>query len=131
MPNVIPPSVETDDEYFWDGVQRDELLLQKCSDCGTLRHPPVPMCGDCHSVQWHTHPAAGSGRVHSWIVSKHPTLPDDDPRIVILVELDEGLRVVSNLVDVDPADVRNEMPVELCFRTYGDTKLPQFRPAGA
>jgi uncharacterized protein len=129
MPHVIPPSVEQDDAYFWDGVQRDELLLQQCRDCATLRHPPVPMCGDCHSVHWHTQPARGTGRVHSWIVSKHPTLPDDEPRIVVLVDLDEGLRFVSNLVDIEPADVRNEMAVELCFRTYGATKLPQFRPA--
>ena len=128
MPHVIPPSVETDDEYFWDGVARDELLLQTCDDCGVLRHPPVPMCGACHSVRWHATPAAGTGCVHSWIVSRHPTLPDDDPRIVVLVDLDEGLRFVSNLVDVAPIDVRNEMRVELCFRTYGETKLPQFRP---
>ena len=129
MAHVIPPSVEPDDEFFWAGVARDELLLQQCADCGTLRHPPVPMCGDCHSVHWQPTAAGGRGRVHSWIVSKHPTLPDDDPRVVVLVELDEGVRVVSNLVDTDPADVRNEMPVSLCFRTYGDTKLPQFRPA--
>jgi uncharacterized OB-fold protein len=121
--------VEPDDEFFWAGVQRDELLLQQCTDCGTLRHPPVPMCGDCHSVHWHPTAAGGGGRGHSWVVSRHPTLPDDDPRVVVLVELDEGVRVVSNLVDTDPDDVRNEMPVSLCFRTYGDTKLPQFRPA--
>ncbi len=131
MPQVIPPSVERDDEYFWAGVARGELLLQQCTDCATLRHPPVPMCGDCHSVRWHTCPAAGTGRVHSWIVSKHPTEPDDDARIVVLVELDEGLRFVANLVDADPATVENEMRVELCFRTYGDTTLPQFRPVAA
>lgn len=131
MPKVIPPSADPDDEYFWEGVQRDELLLQRCADCETLRHPPVPMCGDCHSVHWDTVAAAGRGAVHSWIVSKHPTLPDEEPRIVALVELDEGLRFVTNLVDVGPAAVANEMRVELCFRTYDGVKLPQFRPEGA
>jgi uncharacterized OB-fold protein len=129
MPKVIPPSVDIDDEYFWDGVQNDQLLIQTCADCGTLRHPPVPMCGECHSTAWHATPSQGTGTVHSWIVSRHPTEPDADPRVVILVELDEGIRFVSNLVDVEPADVRNEMRVELCFRVIDDVKLPQFRPA--
>lgn len=129
MPKVIPPSVETDDEYFWDGVLGDQLLIQTCAECGTLRHPPVPMCGQCHSTGWTTTPSRGTGCVHSWIVSRHPSEPDDDSRIVILVELDDGIRFVSNLVDAEPGDVRNEMRVELCFRTIDGVKLPQFRPA--
>ncbi|CAB4728979.1 unannotated protein [freshwater metagenome] len=129
MPKVIPPTVETDDEYFWDGVQNDQLLIQTCADCGRFRHPPVPMCGDCHSTAWTATPSQGTGTVHSWIVSRHPTEPDADPRVVILVELDDGIRFVSNLVDVELVDVHNEMRVELCFRVIDDVKLPQFRPA--
>ena len=128
MPRVIPPTVEHDDRYFWDGVQRHELLLQRCARCHTLRHPPVPMCGSCHSLEWDTQPAVGRGTVHSWIVSHHPTEPDAEPRIVILVELEEGPRVVSNLLDVEVADVHNEMPVELCFAEIDGVLLPQFRP---
>ncbi len=128
MAKVIPPSVDRDDEYFWDGVQSDQLLIQRCAGCGVLRHPPAPMCGECHSTSWDTVASEGTGTVHSWIVSRHPTEPDDESRIVILVELDEGLRFVSNLVDIDMADVRNEMRVELCFRELDGVKLPQFRP---
>jgi uncharacterized protein len=128
MPRVIPPTVDKDDEYFWEGVQNDQLLLQCCAACGIVRHPPVPMCGSCHSTEWTTTASQGTGLVHSWIVSHHPTEPDDEPRIVILVELDDGARVVSNLVDIDAADVRNEMRVELCFRVIDGVKLPQFRP---
>jgi uncharacterized protein len=130
VPKVIPPSIDTDDEYFWDGVNDDLLLLQTCATCQVLRHPPVPMCGSCHSTRWTTTPACGTGAVHSWIVSRHPSEPDDSPRIVALIDLDEGLRFVSNLVDVDAADVRNEMRVELCFRTVDGVRLPQFRPVG-
>lgn len=130
MAKVIAPSVDQDDEYFWEGVQRDQLLLQRCAACDTLRHPPVPMCGECHSTETTTLASKGEGSIHSWIVSRHPSEPDDDSRIVILVELDEGLRFVSNLVDIDMADVCNEMRVELCFRTIDGVKLPQFRPAG-
>jgi uncharacterized OB-fold protein len=131
MPKVIPPTVEHDDRYFWDGVQRHELLLQRCAECHTLRHPPVPMCGRCHSLEWDTQPARGRGAVHSWILSHHPTEPDAEPRIVVLVDLEEGVRFVSNLLDVDAADVRNEMPVELCFAEIDGVLLPQFRPAGS
>jgi uncharacterized protein len=130
MPRVIPPSVEPDDEYFWSGVQRHELLLQRCANCHTLRHPPVPMCGRCHSLEWDTQAAIGHGTVHSWIVSHHPTEPDAEPRIVALVDLAEGPRFVSNLLGIDAADVRNEMPVELCFEEIDGVLLPQFRPAG-
>ena len=129
MPGVIPPAVDKDDAYFWQGVSEERLLLQQCSSCQTLRHPPIPMCGRCHSLQWHTHPAAGRGVVHSWILSHHPTQPDAEPRVVVLVELDEGLRFVSNLCDVAIDDVRNEMRVEVCFRELDGVLLPQFRPS--
>ena len=130
MARVIPPSVDADDQYFWDGVREHRLLLQQCAACGTLRHPPVPMCGVCHSTDWTTGEAQGTGTVHSWVVSKPPSAPTDPGRIVVLVELREGLRMVGNLVDVEQSDVRNEMAVEVCFRDYDGVTLPQFRPAG-
>ena len=129
MPKVIPPTVEADDEYFWAGVQRHELLLQRCARCHTLRHPPVPMCGRCHSLEWDTQAAVGRATVHSWIVSHHPTEPDAEPRVVVLVDLEEGVRFVANLIDADLGEVRNEMPVELCFAEIDGVLLPQFRPA--
>jgi 3-oxo-4,17-pregnadiene-20-carboxyl-CoA hydratase alpha subunit len=128
MPRVIPPTVEHDDEYFWNGVQQHRLLLQRCASCHTLRHPPVPMCGTCHSLEWDTQEANGHGTIHSWIVSHHPSEPDAEPRVVVLVELDEGPRVVANLQGVDVADVRNEMAVEVCFVEVDGVLLPQFRP---
>lgn len=129
MPRVIPPSADPDDRYFWDGVAEHRLLIQACADCGTLRHPPVPMCGVCHATSWTTRESAGAGTVHSWIVSVHPAAPTEPGRIVVLVELDEGVRFVANLVDCEVADVRNEMAVELCFRELDGVLLPQFRPA--
>ena len=95
MPRVIPPSVEPDDEYFWAGVAEHRLLIQECADCHTLRHPPLPMCGHCHSTAWTTRESAGSGRVHSWVRSVHPGAPTEAGRIVVLVELDEGVRFVD------------------------------------
>jgi uncharacterized protein len=128
---VIPPNVDEDDRFFWDGVARGELLVQRCDGCGTRRHPPQPMCGNCGSLEWHAEPVAGLGTVHSWIVSVHPAAPTDEPRIVAVVALADGLHLVSNLVDVDPSDVRNDMAVEVTFRACGDdgVVLPQFRPS--
>lgn len=131
MPPVIPPIPDLTDEFFWDGVQRGELLLQRCAGCGELRLPPVPMCGTCHALAWDAVAATGGGSLYSWVLSRHPSEPDVAPRLVALVHLDEGVRVVSNLCDVDAADVHNDMRVELCFRTIDGVVLPQFRPAPA
>lgn len=132
MPSVIPPIAGPHDAYFWDGVRDRTLLLRRCTGCGELQHPPTPMCGNCHSLEWETQKATGRGVVYSWIVSKHPTLPDEEPRIVALVELDEGVRLVSNLVGIDAAEVRNNMTVEVSFVDYGDdVVLPQFAPVAS
>lgn len=132
MPSVIPPIAGPHDAYFWDGVRDRTLLLRRCAGCGELQHPPTPMCGNCHSLEWETQKATGRGVVYSWIVSKHPSLPDEDPRIVALVELDEGVRLVSNLTGIDSADVRNGMTVEVTFVEYDDdVVLPHFTPVAA
>ena len=128
---MIRPGIDRGNQWFWDGAANHELLLQKCSSCGRVRVPPAPMCGTCQSLDWEVQPASGRGTIHSWVLSHHPTEPDAAPRIVALVELDEGVRIVSNVIDADPVDVDNELPVELTFVTYEDVTLPQFRLVGA
>jgi uncharacterized OB-fold protein len=123
-----PVAVE-DDRFFWDGVAEGRLLLRRCADCGRLQHPPTPMCPACGSVQWSVQQARGRGTVHTWIVSRHPSEPDDSPRITVVVALEEGPRFVANLLGVDAADVVNDLPVELVFADIDGVRLPQFRPA--
>jgi uncharacterized OB-fold protein len=118
-----------DDDFFWAGVKEGRLLLQKCSACGALRQPPGPMCSKCQSLEWHAHEACGHGAVYTWIVSKHPTEPDANPRIVALIELEEGVRMVSNLQGIESGDIRSGLPVELFFAEVNGQVLPQFRPA--
>jgi uncharacterized OB-fold protein len=89
------------------------------------------MCGDCGSLEWEAVALSGRGSVASWIVSRHPTEPDATPRLVALIDLQEGLRAVSNLVDLAPSEVRNDMAVVLTIRDYEGVLLPQFAPAGA
>ena len=125
MPSVIRPAVDRENQWFWDGVERHELLLQRCAECGTIRQPS-PGCGACGSLDWDTVPAAGRGTIHTWIVSRHPSDDAAEPRIVALVQLEEGVRYVSNVVDAELAEISVDQPVELTFRTYDDVTLPQF-----
>ena len=130
MPRVTAPVPNRDDEYFWAGVEEGRLLARRCARCSYLQHPPSPMCPRCGSVAWEVHELSGRGVVYSWIISRHPTAPEQSPRIVALVELEEGRRFVSNLRDVEPGDVTNGMPVEVTFTEIDGVTLPQFRPAG-
>jgi uncharacterized OB-fold protein/acyl dehydratase len=125
------PAVNQDNAFFWEGAGRGELLIQRCGSCGRLRHPPRPMCPECRSLDWDTVASRGRGAVYSYVVPHHPPVPSFDyPYVVVLVELEEGTRLVSNLVDVEPADVAVGMPVEVCFAAVDDElTLPQFKPA--
>jgi uncharacterized protein len=122
---VIRPGIDPANSWFWEGVNGGRLLIQRCTPCGTLRYPDAPMCGVCQSLEWDSQEASGRGRIHSWIVSHHPSRQDES-RIVVLVDLEEGVRIVSNVVDVEIDELHQDLPLELTFRTYGDVTLPQF-----
>lgn len=124
---VTPPIFDFDDRFFWDGVDQHRLLIQQCGECHELRHPPTPMCARCGSTDHQAIESAGTGSILTWIVSKHPTQPEAEPRIVVLVQLDEGTRLVANLIDADPASVRNDARVSVRFIDYEGTTLPQFQ----
>lgn len=126
----IPPTPTHDNQFFWDGLKERKLLIQRCTGCGTLRHPPRPMCPRCNALGWDTVQASGRGTVHSFVMPKHPPLPFlGDDYIVALVDLEEGTRLVSNLCDVAPSDATIGMPVELFFAEFdGGLVLPQWRP---
>jgi uncharacterized OB-fold protein len=129
LPPVTSPFANPDEDFFWKGVMESKLLLASCAKCSYLQHPPSPMCPHCGSVEWTVAEASGRGTVLSWIVSHHPTEADDLPRIVALVELEEGVRLVSNLAEVEADRVENDMAVEVMFVDVDQVKLPQFRPA--
>ena len=120
-----------DQDLFWSGVDAGKLLFQKCRDCGTLRQPPGPMCPQCQSLNSAPHEARGQGIVCAWIISRHPTQPDENARIVALIELADGVRMVSNLQEIDPAKVAPGLPVELFFAEVNGAVLPQFRPSAS
>src|SRR6185436_18726202 len=107
--------------------------IQRCSECGVLRHPPRPMCPRCNSLGWETIESSGRGTVYSFVMPRHPPFPwFESTYIVALVALDEGVRILSNLCEIEPEDVTIGMPVELFFAHFDNgVSLPQFRPRSA
>lgn len=123
------PVVNRDNAGFWEGVRRHRLLIQRCTACDTLRFPWLPGCNACGAAEWDTVEAGGEGTVFSYVVMHHPRFPAFSPPYAIgLIELAEGVRIISDVVDVPYDKVRVGMPVELEFRSYDDELvLPVFR----
>jgi uncharacterized OB-fold protein len=113
---------------FWEGVAEGVLRLQRCGTCGRHVFYPRAVCPFCMSAELAWVEASGVGRVHSFtVVHRAPAeYRDEVPYVVALVDLDEGVRMMTRLVDVEPAAVRVDMPVEVAIR--GEPRLPYFRP---
>jgi uncharacterized OB-fold protein len=124
------PAKSHDNAFFWDGVAAGELRIQRCTACRALRHPPGPMCPHCHSLDWDAVTASGRGHVFSFVVAHHPPVPPFSyPNAIALIELDEGTRLVSNLVGIDPAEISIGLRVRVEFtKVDDDLVLPLFRP---
>ncbi|WP_079057664.1 bifunctional MaoC family dehydratase N-terminal/OB-fold nucleic acid binding domain-containing protein [Streptomyces cellostaticus] len=115
------PVVNRDNAGFWEGVAGHRLLIQRCTGCGTLRHPWLPGCNACGCLDWDTVEASGAGTVYSHVVMHHPPFPAFEPPYAVgLIELAEGVRMVSNVVGVPYDKVRIGLPVRVEFRTYED-----------
>lgn len=125
------PVVTPDSAFFWEGAQRGELLVQQCSACLRLWHPPRPMCPACHAIAMVPARMSGRGKVYSWAMPIHPfPFGFSAPPIVALVDLAEGPRLVSNVIGVDPRQMRNGLNVVVAFEpTAGGKAVPVFRLA--
>ena len=124
------PALTQDNAFFFEGARRGQLLIQRCRSCATLRHPPRPACAHCQSFDWDTVTASGAGRVYSYVVVHHPQVPAFDyPLPIAVVELEEGTRLVADLVGVAPDAVSIDMPLSVEFVAVDDElTLPMFRP---
>jgi uncharacterized OB-fold protein len=131
-PKRPAPIVTDDSAVFWNAAQEGLLVAQQCRDCGVMRHPPRPMCPLCRSLEIDVVTLAGRGTVYSYAILHYPQNPAFDyPVLAALVDLDEGIRVVSNLIDVAPQDIHVGMRVEVCFvPTIDNGAVPVFRPIG-
>jgi uncharacterized OB-fold protein len=130
-PRRPAPIVTDDSAVFWDAAAEGRLVAQRCAACGALRHPPRPMCPHCHSLDVEVVTLSGRGRLYSYAILHHPQNPlFDYPVIGALVDLDEGVRLVSNLVDVDDDDgIRIGMPLAARFvPAASGATIPVFAP---
>ncbi|MBS3758459.1 MAG: Zn-ribbon domain-containing OB-fold protein [Desulfobacterales bacterium] len=126
------PQVNADTRPFWQGCRQHLLKIQKCKNCGLLRWPPAFICPACLSseVEWVV--AKGRGRVYSFAVyhsAYQPGFQDELPYVVALVDLDEGPRMITNIVGCDPGGVYCEMAVEIVWDDVSEAfSIPKFRP---
>lgn len=128
------PAISSLSEPYWTGLKHRDLKLQRCNNCHKLWYPPGPFCPDCWSrdVTWQK--LSGRGKVNSWVVfhqAYFSSVKEEIPYNVAEVELDEGPRLLTNLVGIDNADIEIGMPVEIVFDDVTDeVTLAKFRPAG-
>lgn len=129
----LRPEPNVDTKPYWDGLNEHRLRLQRCADCGKVRHYPRPMCDACYSMNVEWFDASGRGRVHSWTVTHHafhPGVRSDLPYTLVTVDLTEGVRMNARLRGLPPGELRIGMPLRVDFEpaTEGLT-LPVFVPA--
>ena len=124
------PAINRDNAFWNEAAREHRLIMQRCTSCATLRHPPGPCCPECNSFDWDTVEASGRARVHSFVVNHHPRHPAFDfPLIVAVVDLEEGTRLITNLVDLTPEQVEIDMPVALRWLDADEElSLPVFGP---
>jgi len=126
------PSPDADSAAWWAALREGGLLLQHCLDCGHVQVYQQGLCRHCLSDRIEHRPASGRGRVFSWSVvhrAPGPAFRGDTPYAVLLVDLAEGPRMISALVQGDPHTVHEGLAVELVFETVAEgVVLPKFRP---
>lgn len=133
MPFSKPLPSPTDlSRPFWDGARAHKLMLQRCRDCRVYRFTPQILCRECHSEDYDWEEVSGRGTVWSWSTIYRPQSPafsEDVPYIEAIVELEEGPKMLTNVVGVSPDEIYIGQPVEVHFEDATDEiSLPKFRP---
>ena len=129
----VLPDIEQPSGFFWTSGADGRLRFLRCADCAYLIHPPAPYCPRCHSRDNAPTAVSGRGAVHSFTVNHQPWDGVGDTYVIGLVAIDEqpDVRLTTNIVDVDPDDVRIGMRVEVVFEDRDPVFLPMFRPVEA
>ena len=131
IPQAVPETQE-----FWDGLKRGEFTLQRCNEAacnGKAYFPPRPFCPNCGSRNVGSFKASGRGKLHSYVIVQRPAPGWDGPYAIAVVELDEGPRLMTNIVNVNqvPEELPLDLVVELAPESITDEiSLPKFQPVG-
>jgi uncharacterized OB-fold protein len=132
MPVPVPTP---ESRPFWAAARERRLVIPKCRSCGATWFPPTLACPSCGAADREWIEVSGRGTVFSFVVMHrvyHPAFAGKVPYVVAVIELEEGPRLLSNLVGISPGEVRCDMPVRVTFdERRGDVTIPQFVPAGA
>ena len=127
---VVPkPTPET--QHYWDGAREGELRLQNCDACDNTYFPPRPFCPECGSREVSVIKASGRGKLHSYIINHLPSPGfNDGPFAIAVVELEEGPRLTTNIVNCGVDEVLVDMPVKATYDDVtADITLLKFEPA--
>ncbi len=128
-----PPLADTTTLPFWEAAAEHRLVVQRCSACGHTRLPPAPICPECRSGESDWHEVSGRGEVYTFTTVHRPIAADQKlPFVIAVVALEDsgGLRIISNLVDVEPEAIEIGLPVEVVWEDMSDEMaVPRFRPA--
>jgi len=133
--SVPVPRMEGLAKQFYDWCGKGELRFQRCSDCGSLRYVPRDLCASCGSFESEWERSTGRGAVFTYTIAvraMHPAFAGEVPYAVVIVELDEGVRMLSRVVDCPPEELRIGMQVDVDFESVSETvTLPVFRRSRA
>lgn len=133
MPSKPVPQPSPETQPFWDGCAAGELRLQRCQQCEAFYFPPRPFCPSCLSadVEWRT--VSGRATLHTYLINHRPArgFEKDAPYAIAVVQLEEGPRMMSNIVGVEntPENLPLDMSLQVTFEPRGDVMLPVFEPA--
>ena len=136
MPKRMLPEPTPETREFWEGAQRGELRIQRCRSCGKAYFYPRPFCPHCSSrdVEWFT--ASGKAKLYSYVINHRapPHFQDWAPYVIAVAELEEGPRMMTNIIGVEPAPehLPIDLPLQVTWQRENDTiTLPLFEPAGS
>jgi hypothetical protein len=125
------PLVEASSAAFWEGARQRRLMLQRCLECRQPQFPPEPSCGHCGHPELEWFEASGRARLYTWTICHPPLLPffaERAPWAVAAVELEEGVRMVTQVAGIAPERYEIGMPLVADFEDVGDMTLVVFRP---
>jgi Predicted nucleic-acid-binding protein containing a Zn-ribbon len=127
------PAIDDESRPYWEAAREHRFVLQRCGACGKHVFYARALCPHCHAAELEWVEASGRGTIHSYTVARRPAGPafaDRVPYVCVLVDLEEGPRMLSNLIVDDVDSVRVGQPVRVAFEDVGEVTLPVFEPEG-
>ena len=130
MPARPVPVATPETAHYWEGTAHSELRVQRCRSCATTYFPPQPFCPSCSGGDVEIVRASGRGTLHGYVITHRAAPGFEAPYVIAVVELDEGPRLLTNLVGVapDPEAIALDLPVEVLYEPVGEIVVPMFRP---